>query len=228
MIVKNMQRYAQSTDKKSISTRLRRKRFSHLVELIHHIRKYGGRKEISIIDLGGTPSYWNQVYDVSNNPLNINVTLLNLKKFQIGNPFFEILTGDVTDMHGIPEQAYTIAFSNSLIEHLGDFSVQERLVTEMKRIAKYIYLQTPNYSFFWEPHYNLPFAHWISFSKRMKYLSFIHRTTVNEQLSIYLKNPIRLLTKSELQYFFSPERYSLRRENLFGFTKSYIVVSEVH
>lgn len=97
----------------------------------------------------------------------------------------------------------------------------------MKRVAKLLYLQTPNRGFFWEPHYALPFVHRLSLPARMRALSLLNRTSLNKQYDAYIRNPVRLLSRAELRYLFPETDFDHRRERFLGMTKSWIVRTRV-
>ncbi|MEZ7892947.1 MAG: hypothetical protein QMC67_14490 [Candidatus Wallbacteria bacterium] len=64
----------------SYITKLRKKRFSIFEELICTLRKkLKYNDKIKILDIGGTFEYLQQIYDTQNNPLNLEITLLNLE-----------------------------------------------------------------------------------------------------------------------------------------------------
>ena len=56
-----------------------------------------------------------------------------------------------------PDKSFDVAFSNSVIEHLGSFEAQQRFGKELRRVARRYFVQTPNRYFPIEPHYLFPF-----------------------------------------------------------------------
>ena len=57
--------------------------------------------------------------------------------------------------------AYPILFSNSVIEHVGDFAKQRAFAEEARRVGQRLWIQTPAFGFPIEPHYLAPFVHWL-------------------------------------------------------------------
>lgn len=59
------------------------------------------------------------------------------------------------------DDAFDIAFSNAVIEHVGGRDDQRRFVHELCRVARRVFISTPNRWFPVETHTLLPFAHWL-------------------------------------------------------------------
>ncbi len=137
---------------------------------------------------------------------------------------FKYLQADVKDISWIPDRSFDISFSNSLIEHIGDLSAQAAVVREMLRVGTHLYLQTPNRNFFWEPHYSVPFVHWLSLPSRMKVLKLISGTTLAAQYDAYINDPVQLLWP--MNSTTSPQSsFDCKRERLLGFSKSFVLRS---
>jgi hypothetical protein len=108
-----------------------------------------------IVDLGGIPQFWDHIAT----PLDI--TVLNLPGF---NPPYDgqshhkitLLEGDAcaTDF---PDNSFDIAFSNSVIEHVGGDSREDEMAREIHRLAPAHWVQTPSIWFPIEAHNNMPF-----------------------------------------------------------------------
>jgi len=57
--------------------------------------------------------------------------------------------------------AFDIAFSNAVIEHVGDREEQRRFLAELCRVAPRVFVSTPNRWFPVETHTLVPVAHWL-------------------------------------------------------------------
>jgi methyltransferase family protein len=101
----------------------------------------------TIIDMGGRHYQWHQ------SKHNSKVTILTLDIDEANsnrNSSYHYLGGHARYV-GLPDRAFDLAFSNSVIEHFGEWSDQVRFA-EMRRLGRHIYCQTPNKWFFIEPH----------------------------------------------------------------------------
>ena len=56
---------------------------------------------------------------------------------------------------------FDAAFSNAVVEHVGPEPEQRRFVVELCRVAKRVFVSTPNRLFPLEVHTLVPFAHWL-------------------------------------------------------------------
>jgi ubiquinone/menaquinone biosynthesis C-methylase UbiE len=59
------------------------------------------------------------------------------------------------------DKSFDLAFSNSVIEHVGTEENQFQFAAEMARVGKRIYCQTPSRLFPVDPHLTTPFLHWL-------------------------------------------------------------------
>jgi SAM-dependent methyltransferase len=215
------------THPKSLSTRLRARRMRYLDEALTSCGPGG----CVLADLGGTASFW----EMNLPELRYKERLRRIDIFNLdGEPPQErILSGVVVrirrgDGTGLPEVTdglYDIAFSNSVIEHVGHLANQLRFADEIRRIAGRFVLQTPCRGFPLEPHFYVPFFAQMPLGLR----AWLHQHfTLGwlERQPDALKaraecDQIRLLTGRELQLLFPGAR--LHREFFMGCVKSFIV-----
>lgn len=177
-----------------------------------------------VLDVGGTFYNWS-LLPSERRP---RLTLLNLDAV----PGDADLPDDVTCVQGsalaVPFHRgdFDIVFSNSVIEHVGDWSAQMHCAMEIRRLGVPYWVQTPNYYFPVEPHFlglgvqflprrlAVPYARYVSawglFNRRSD-------DEANEAL-----DDIRLLTPREMRTLFPGSR--IRRERVLGLTKSLIAV----
>ncbi len=203
----------------SLANRLRRKRFALFLDMIRKMPR-----PIRIIDVGGTELFWKQM-GFTEQP-GIEITLLNLKSESTETPGFRSMAGDARNMKQFGNKEFDLAFSNSVIEHVGSFREQIQMAAEMQRIAKKIYLQTPNYFFPLEPHFLFPLFQflplWLKVWLIMNFSLGWYPKITNNQKAIEICLNIRLLKKSELQTLFPGSK--IHKEYFAGFVKSFIVI----
>ena len=117
--------------------------------------------------------------------LSSGITLLNLSFDNREDFAFRCLCGDVADSQNLSDGAFSIGFSNSPIEYVGTVPQQIKAINKMLRVTKFLHLQTWNFWFPWEPHYNLPFIHWFAHPIRLRLLSLFDECSFLEEFSAY-------------------------------------------
>jgi len=201
-----------------LQIRLRNKRNLFFFSLIMPITQ-----PLSILDLGGTVEFWKNTDLINHN--NVHITLLNLQLFKSEYSNIESVVGDARNLQIFEDNEFDVVFSNSVIEHVGDFDDQQKMANEIQRVGKAYFVQTPNYYFPIEPHYRaigfqfLPYRIKVFVLKnfgvgRMKRIR-------NKNLAVNEAKRIRLLKLKELKYFFPQS--NIFKEKFLGFTKSLIV-----
>jgi hypothetical protein len=173
-----------------------------------------------VLDVGGSAFNWRLI------PRDYPVTLANI------DPQEEQLPSGVTFEHvdgrRLPysDRAFDIAFSNSVIEHLGTFPDQQRFADEIRRVGGRVWVQTPARKFWFEPHLLTPFVHHLPTRWQRKLLrnftiwGLITRpdaATVDHFLTT-----TRLLSHAEMRALF-PD-CEIRQERFLGMTKAYVAV----
>jgi SAM-dependent methyltransferase len=112
---------------------------------------------VNILDVGGTQTFWDTsgFFDEKMNLLRI--TLMNVRKVPVSRPNFNSIVGDARDLKEFKENQFDVVFSNSVIEHVGDYNDQLQMANEIRRVGKRYFVQTPNLYFPIEPHLFSPF-----------------------------------------------------------------------
>jgi len=185
----------------ALGARFRRKRISDFLS------SFAVSPTTRILDIGGSLSFWRG--------LPVQVTVLNLDPN---------VAHRVADARNLPfaDRSFDIAFSNSLIEHVGDYQDQVACAREIARVGVRYYVQTPNQRFPIEPHLLVPFIHWLPLRWRKllvrltpwAILTHPDRRTIDELLST------RMLTAKEMKQLFPDAELS--SERFCGLCKSFI------
>ena len=184
-------------------------------------RVAGLPKPVKILDIGGTPEFWeNAGFDMAD----VEITLLNLTLVETDLPNVISIAGDATDLSDFADKSFDIAFSNSVIEHLFSFQNQQKMALEAQRVSKYHFIQTPNFWFPVEPHWVFPCFQFLPktiriFLTRNFNLGHLKQSeswaTARQQVE-----EIRLLSRSEMVKLFPESK--IWEEKLLIFSKSFV------
>lgn len=203
----------------SMAVRIRRKRFQLFEKLLADVKD-----PITILDIGGTVLFWQQMRFT--NRKNIKIIILNKTRETTFLNNFETLKGDARNMSQFADFSFDVAFSNSVIEHLENWDNQILMAREMQRVAKRIFLQTPNYYFPFEPHFLFPFFQFFPLRIKTWMLQNFnmgwYERTPDKRRARELCSEIRLLSKKELNRLFPGCK--IVTEKFLGLPKSFIVI----
>lgn len=206
-------------DQDSWSAKMRQRRMAFFRDLLATVDD-----SIELIDVGGTPIFWQnrRVLDDER----VSITVVNLLPFASPHPRIHCIRGDATQLD-FPDKKFDVAFSNSVIEHVGSFEKQSEMAREVIRVATAYYVQTPNYWFPIEPHFLFPGFQWLPISMRAWMhnrfrVGWMHREPDYDKARQVVVDT-RLLKKGEFRQLF-PDA-SVYHEKLFGLTKSFVAYS---
>jgi SAM-dependent methyltransferase len=124
------------------------------------------------------------------------VSVDELPRFREAFPEIRAVQADGRDLP-FADDEFDIAFSNAVVEHLGDRGAQETFVHELCRVGKHVFVTTPNRLFPIDPHTLLPVAHWLPDRQRKRLirrpeLSGLRPLTPREFRSLF-PYPVRLV-----------------------------------
>lgn len=130
-----------------LNRRFRAKRMADFLE------RMGLTPHTRVLDVGGTPVVWSHV------PTLPKLTLVNLT----ATPGLRGASQVIGDGTRLPfrDDSFDIAFSNSVIEHVGGRDRQYLFASELRRVGRRFYVQTPNRWFPFEPHLLTPVIHFM-------------------------------------------------------------------
>ncbi|BBM69083.1 class I SAM-dependent methyltransferase [Rhodothermus marinus] len=173
-----------------------------------------------VLDVGGTLLNWSFV------KVQPRLTILNIHPpGESVPPHVEWIVGDARSMP-FKDQSFDVVFSNSVIEHVGDWEDQKAFAREIRRVGKRYFVQTPNYYFPVEPHFITPFIHWLphDIGRRVVRLTIRNLLTRDVQNSMELYEEVRLLKPKEMRDLF-PEA-EIVFERFLGLPKSILAIKK--
>lgn len=183
------------------------------------------RPDDVLLDVGGYPTTWLGL----GQPVR-RIDILNVHEIEwdpADAPALAIRTleGDGRALDAA-DGAYDVVFSNSVIEHVGDWQAQRDFAREVSRVGRTLWVQTPARWFPVEPHYLTPFVHYLprSWQKRLLRNASVWGWLArpSQQQVDATVDEIRLLTHREMRELF-PD-CEILRERVLGLTKSYVAV----
>ena len=214
---------ADSNEPTSFANKLRAKRFRQFETLAARLPR-----PLRLLDVGGTNAFWeNRGW---HQRTDVEVLTLNLIAEERRHPNITPLAGDARNLAEFGDHSLDVVFSNSVIEHLFTFEDQRRMASEIQRVGKAFWVQTPNYWFPMEPHFHTVGWQWLPLPVRVSLIqrkAYGWRGPCPDPIKARrLVEEIRLLTRKELQELFPQS--NIVAERFYGFVKSWIAVGGFH
>jgi hypothetical protein len=183
--------------------------------------------QAQVLDIGGTGQTWldesqNESMNESEDATQFPVTLVNIRSD--GRVEGGRFTAVEADGKALPfaDNTFDIAFSNSVIEHVGTWEEQRAFAQEAMRVARKLWIQTPARSFPIEAHLLAPYIQYLPKSLQHRVAPWTPRGWMTPDAVHQIVDEVRLLTYREVQQLFPDCR--ILRERFLGLTKSYIAV----
>jgi ubiquinone/menaquinone biosynthesis C-methylase UbiE len=180
--------------------------------------------ETTLLDIGGRTQTWTVEFPQQQD---FPVIMLNLRYSEKAPlaPRFKAIEANALHIP-FADKSFDIAFSNSVIEHVGSWEDQKQFASEVSRVGRKLWIQTPARSFPIEPHYVALFMHYLP--KRLQrrlirwfslrgYMERLKQAEIDEMV-----DEIRLLSYREMKQLF-PD-CTILRERTLGLTKSYVAI----
>ena len=200
----------------SIAKRLRSRRFELFEGLIAALPR-----PVRILDVGGTQDFWETMDFVD--PASCRITVLNLEAPQPRHENIATVAGDACRMD-FGDAEFDVVFSNSVIEHVGADDRQDAMASEVRRVGKRYFVQTPNLYFPIEPHFMFPFFQFLPLSTRgflLQHLKLSWGGRIRDpETARAAAAGVRLVGLSRFRALFPDAR--IHRERILGLTKSFI------
>lgn len=219
-VIRNL---ADNSNDNSVATRMRRRRFQLFLSLLRTLKGH-----IEILDIGGTQQFWDLMGGIDS--ADLRVTLLNIGHQPVSSSRFISAAGDARSMPQFRNGSFDVVFSNSVIEHLGDYRQQQRMANEVQRVGQRFFIQTPNKRFPLEPHFLLPWFQYYPLSLRAWLVNHFdvgwYRRIPDAASAFAEVNSIHLLTRKRFASLFSGA--TIHEEKVLGVTKSFIATGGWH
>jgi len=207
-------RVADHRDPGSLAARLRARRLAFFAGLLARLPR-----PVTILDVGGTAEFWKRLEFANDG---VKVIILNLTAERIDDPRFESRVGDARDLSDFANKSVEVVYSNSVIEHVGTFDDQRQMASEVRRVAKRYFVQTPNAWFPIEPHFLVPGFQFMPLDLRTFLLTRARLGWVPREPDASRAREVvasvRLLTARQMRALF-PEA-TVYRERFMGMAKS--------
>lgn len=178
---------------------------------------------LRVCDLGGSRHFWEAM---PKDLVPSDLTLLNVaddgqSRSHTGG--FDDLKIVLYDGQHIPypDGHFDVVICNSVIEHV-PLGQREQLCREIRRVAKYYFVQTPAYAFPIEPHFVFPALHWMPRALGRRFVplgiwALMNRPT-REKMDAYF-DEVHLLTHRDVAALLPGA--TIASERALGFVKSY-------
>jgi len=212
-------RLANAEDPNSFANKLRAERFRQFEKWLAPLPR-----PLRILDLGGTNEYWELRGWAGRDDIQIVAVNPEAEEQRYDN--IQMLSGEATNLEEFADRSFDVVFSNSVIEHLFTFENQRRMASEVQRVGKCFWVQSPNFWFPLEPHFDVPGWHWmpvnlrVALIKRWKFGTMGPCTDPKRAREVV--EEVRLLTKGELQEIFPGA--TMVPQRFIGLVKSWNVV----
>lgn len=214
-----LRQLADSYEPTSFANKLRARRFRQFEALAARLPR-----PVRILDVGGTNTFWeNRGW---HERTDVEILTLNIFDEKQQHANIKPHTGDATNLAQFADRSIDVVFSNSVIEHLFTFENQRRMASEIQRVGKTYWVQTPNFWFPMEPHFHFIGWQWLPVSVRSLILQRRRcgwRGPCPDPIEARRQvDEVRLLTWNELHELFPSA--TLISERFCGFVKSWTAV----
>ena len=153
----------------------------------------------TVLDVGATDSGFGGAYGTDNflearYPWPERITAVGitpLERFGEAFPQVRRVTADGRDLP-FDDGEFDVGFSNAVVEHVGGLDDQRALVHELCRVARRVFVTTPNRWFPVEVHTLLPLVHWLPRGLHPESLAEIRLLGPREFRSLF-PYPVRLI-----------------------------------
>lgn len=202
----------------SWALKFRRNRFRLYQELTATLSR-----PYTVLDVGGTEEFWMTMGYLPSS--DFTICIVNLS--ESSKPSYdnvELLKADACNLRQFGERQFDVVFSNSVLEHVGDASRRQQMASEILRVGRRYFVQTPNRYFPIDPHFPFPFFQFYNRNIQALLLRTLPLAWVgkikNKEHSLEVADSVSLIGRREFESLF-PGCY-IFHERVFGLTKSFV------
>lgn len=205
-----------NTFKKKVSDNNRLKKYKLAASFIKDNNK--------VIDIGIDPSlndninYFEKLYDLKNELTCIGV-FDDYSKFKAHFPNYKLIQFDGFNFPAFLTP-FDFAFSNAVIEHVGNYDNQLNWLTSISKLTKTLFITTPNRWLPYEIHSNTFFFHWLPDKMR----NFFYRKMGKDY---FTKDYMWLLTEKDFKLLLSQSGFEIThfyRNKFLFFTIDFVAI----
>ena len=202
----------------NISIKNRQKKYQYFIEQIQP------NKNSRILDVGFTEddAYPGVNFLEKNYPYKENITALGIEDaptFRKNFPQIHVVKYD-GDYFPFNDKAFDIAWSNAVIEHVGDRDKQLLFLRELLRTSKSIFITTPNRWFPVEIHTRLLFLHFLPKKYFDKLLPLIGKGwAAGDYMNLLSISDVKRMMK-----ILNIENYTIKRNKKFFATMDFVLI----
>ena len=179
-----------------------------------------------ILDVGGQPHTWTACPQIVERIICLNTHPNPWDEAEFPGYNISIVVGNGCNLK-YKDASHNILFSNSVIEHVGDWKKQCAFAREVRRVGRSLWIQTPAFECPLEPHFLAPFVHWLPVALRRRILRWLTPWGWIKKPSQEMVDKTiaytRLLTKRQMTELF-PDCRILTERLFWVLPKSYIAV----
>jgi hypothetical protein len=178
---------------------------------------------MSVIDLGGTAEAWLRA---PIRPASVHVVNLLPEPAAPVAGWIRTHQGDACDLPDhIRNGSYDLAFSNSVLEHVGGHAQRMRFAEAVHKLANLHWIQTPYRYFPIEPHLLFPGFQFLPLTARAELSRrwpLVHTKPGSRQEGLEAVMGVELVSRSEMSYYFPSS--VIRAERIVGIPKSLVAI----
>jgi hypothetical protein len=178
--------------------------------------------QMSVVDLGGSVESWLRA---PVRPKHVHVVNLEEQPRDVPD-WAEVDYADACELpEAIRSRRYDLAFSNSVIEHVGGHERRIRFAEAVRGLADAYWVQTPYRYFPVEPHWVAPGAQYLPVALRAQVVRrwpLLHSRPDNRADALRIVFGTELIDRTQMRYYF-PDG-NVRGERILGLTKSLVAI----